>query len=257
MLVNMNASQNFTISKNKTLIFLCISILLVSTIFGSLKFLPLILLFLYKEIFKNITSLFVFLIFSPLLLLTSFSNFSYFVVFILFIVLFSSKFHNSSKNVYHIYLNMMIPFLLVLPFFAQYEGNTYSVLTFGNRLFPIIPSINQSINPNTIAIIAAVCSVLAILNKRYYVFVLRDDILVNQVACPTKIVEYLNYGIKPIVLSEKIGDFKEYGYEYIFINQLDGGIYLGKSRKNIDVIRHIFESNRYNLKQKINENRMN
>lgn len=93
--------------------------------------------------------------------------------------------------------------------------------------------------------------------KSHYGFVLRDDILVNQVACPTKIVEYLNYGIIPIVLSEKIGDFKEYGYEYIFINQLDGGIYLGKSRKNIDVIRHIFESNRYNLKQKINENRMN
>ena len=177
MLANMNTSQNFTISKNKTLIVLCISILLVSTIFGSLKFLPLVLLFLYKEIFKNITSLFIFLAFSPLLLLTSFSNFSYFVVFILFIVLFSSKFHNSSKDVYHIYLNMMIPFLLVLPFFAQYEGNTYSVLTFGNRLFPVIPLINQSINPNTIAIIAAVCSVLAILNKRYYVFALAFYIL--------------------------------------------------------------------------------
>lgn len=248
MLVNMNASQNFTISKNKTLIFLCISILLVSTIFGSLKFLPLILLFLYKEIFKNITSLFVFLIFSPLLLLTSFSNFSYFVVFILFIVLFSSKFHNSSKNVYHIYLNMMIPFLLVLPFFAQYEGNTYSVLTFGNRLFPIIPSINQSINPNTIAIIAAVCSVLAILNKRYYVFVLRDDILVNQVACPTKIVEYLNYGIIPIVLSENIGDFKELGYEYLSINDFNHNVAKRKSLNNTEVVKLIYAKNNINLR---------
>ncbi|NHC03376.1 hypothetical protein G9F31_06290 [Acinetobacter sp. 187] len=166
----MNILHGFKISRSKLSITLCISILLISTIFGSLKFLPFALILLYKEIFKNITSLVIFLLFSPLLLMTSFSNFTYYVVFILFIVLFSSRFYNMAKEVCHIYMNMMIPFLLILPFFPQYEGNTYSVLTFGDRLFPEIPLIDQSINPNTIAIIAATCSLLAILNKRYYLF---------------------------------------------------------------------------------------
>ncbi|CAJ1859341.1 hypothetical protein [Aeromonas veronii] len=46
-------------------------------------------------------------------------------------------------------------------------------------------------------------------------FVLRDDVLVNRVACPTKLVEYIQYGVLPIVLSDAIGDFKELGYKYI------------------------------------------
>lgn len=54
-------------------------------------------------------------------------------------------------------------------------------------------------------------------------FVLRDDIIVNRVACPTKLIEYLEYGIVPIVKSAKIGDFISYGYKYInyqdFINK--------------------------------------
>lgn len=48
-----------------------------------------------------------------------------------------------------------------------------------------------------------------------YGFVLRDDITVNNVACPTKLVEYLQYGIIPIVKTEKIGDFATMGMEYI------------------------------------------
>ena len=46
-------------------------------------------------------------------------------------------------------------------------------------------------------------------------FVLRDDVLVNRVACPTKLLEYIQYGVLPIVLSDAIGDFKELGYKYI------------------------------------------
>lgn len=48
-------------------------------------------------------------------------------------------------------------------------------------------------------------------------FILRDDSLVNNVACPTKLIEYLAHGVVPIVLSEKIGDFKELGYRYVSI----------------------------------------
>lgn len=53
-----------------------------------------------------------------------------------------------------------------------------------------------------------------------YGFVLRDNIDVNQVANPTKLVEYLFYGIVPIVLSPKIGDYDELGYDYIIAEDL-------------------------------------
>ena len=41
-----------------------------------------------------------------------------------------------------------------------------------------------------------------------YGFVLRDDIVVNNVACPTKIIDYIKYDIIPIVKSPHIGDFE-------------------------------------------------
>ena len=87
--------------------------------------------------------------------------------------------------------------------------------------------------------------------KSNYGFVLRDDFLVNQVACPTKIIEYLNYGIIPIVLSEKIGDFSEYGYDYIFLNQLNDRLETRKSEKNIDVIFQLYKDNSFDFKNKI------
>lgn len=49
----------------------------------------------------------------------------------------------------------------------------------------------------------------------HYGLVLRDDIIVNNVACPTKIIEYLEYGIVPVFKSPKIGDFVKMGLEYI------------------------------------------
>ncbi len=40
-----------------------------------------------------------------------------------------------------------------------------------------------------------------------YGFVLREADLVNAVACPTKLVEYLYWGVVPIVITPNIGDF--------------------------------------------------
>lgn len=48
-----------------------------------------------------------------------------------------------------------------------------------------------------------------------YGFILRDEHLLNRVACPTKIVEYMSTGVVPIVLSEEIGDLKSMGYRYV------------------------------------------
>ena len=56
-------------------------------------------------------------------------------------------------------------------------------------------------------------------------FVLRDDIVLNRVACPTKLIEYLSHGVVPIVLSPKIGDFEKLGYQYVTLEEfLAGGI---------------------------------
>ncbi|MEG6612850.1 glycosyltransferase [Pseudoclostridium thermosuccinogenes] len=68
-----------------------------------------------------------------------------------------------------------------------------------------------------------------------YGFILRDDHILNKVACPTKLVEYLYYGIIPIVKYEHIGDFKQYGYEYVKITDFDSNF---KQRKS-DINRNI------------------
>lgn len=46
-------------------------------------------------------------------------------------------------------------------------------------------------------------------------FILRDDSIVNRVACPTKLIEYFEHDIVPVVDTVRIGDFKDLGYKYI------------------------------------------
>ena len=59
--------------------------------------------------------------------------------------------------------------------------------------------------------------------KAHLGFILRDDIIVNKVACPTKLVEYLSCGVIPIVLQPEIGDFNYLGYSYILNDDLVQG----------------------------------
>lgn len=54
-------------------------------------------------------------------------------------------------------------------------------------------------------------------------FILREDIIVNNVSCPTKLIEYLNYDIIPVIDTPKIGDFDDYGMEYIDIREFVKG----------------------------------
>jgi len=56
-----------------------------------------------------------------------------------------------------------------------------------------------------------------------YGFVLRDDTVVNRVACPTKLVEYLSCGVIPIVIQPRIGDFEENGYSYLTLERFIKG----------------------------------
>jgi len=73
----------------------------------------------------------------------------------------------------------------------------------------------------------------------HYGFILRDDILVNRVANPTKLAEYLQYGIIPIVKLAHIGDYDGYHYEYVVFQKLSTKMQARKSTKNKDVYRVI------------------
>lgn len=76
--------------------------------------------------------------------------------------------------------------------------------------------------------------------KAHYGFILRDDIAVNRVACPTKLVEYMFYGIKPIVKSRNIGDFLKMDYEYLDLTNFSiATLNIEKSAKNISIIASI------------------
>lgn len=76
--------------------------------------------------------------------------------------------------------------------------------------------------------------------KAHYGFVLRDNIAVNNVACPTKLVEYMNYGIIPIVLSDEIGDFKSMGFENISVTDISDNLYPQKSVGNVEIIKNLY-----------------
>jgi len=57
-----------------------------------------------------------------------------------------------------------------------------------------------------------------------YGFVLRDEILVNQVACPTKLMEYLYWGVLPIVITPNIGDFNAQNLRGVTLEQFRAGL---------------------------------
>lgn len=54
-------------------------------------------------------------------------------------------------------------------------------------------------------------------------FILRDNSTVNKVACPTKLIEYLSYGVIPIAKNPDIGDFKDDGMAYLAIEDFRTG----------------------------------
>jgi len=74
--------------------------------------------------------------------------------------------------------------------------------------------------------------VIDVLKESHLGFILRDDILVNRVACPTKLIEYLECGVIPIIHQENIGDFATLGYQYLTKEEFLAGDYDSVSLKN-------------------------
>ena len=56
-----------------------------------------------------------------------------------------------------------------------------------------------------------------------YGLVLRDDLVVNRVACPTKLSEYLWFGVIPVVKFAGLGDFPRFGYRYVTLEDFRAG----------------------------------
>lgn len=56
-----------------------------------------------------------------------------------------------------------------------------------------------------------------------YGLVLRDEHVVNRVSCPTKLVEYLDHGVIPVVKSPALGDFERFGYGYVALDDFVAG----------------------------------
>ena len=89
-------------------------------------------------------------------------------------------------------------------------------------------------------------------------FVLRDDTVVNRVACPTKLIEYMQFGIVPIVKSPHVGDFPTYGFQYITLDEFIAGLIPSRAqlahmaRVNLDIlqrIRAVFEQGAERLRR--------
>ena len=63
----------------------------------------------------------------------------------------------------------------------------------------------------------------AVYDRYQYGFLLRDESVVNRVACPTKLLEYILHGIIPILKTPEIGDFADYGMKYVPYTDLLAG----------------------------------
>lgn len=77
----------------------------------------------------------------------------------------------------------------------------------------------------------------------HFGIILRDDIALNRASCPTKIIEYLYYGITPVVKLKEIGDFCDMGYEFVDYNDDLGIISTRKSMRNHQIVMKLIQEN--------------
>lgn len=110
-----------------------------------------------------------------------------------------------SKMLHYIYNNKNSYTFIFLVSDVTYVKNLYLEL-FGEDF----PGILKSVAPE---------DVTQYYTEANFGLIFREDNLINNVSCPTKLIEYLAYGIIPIVISDKIGDFKELGY--VTLNEND------------------------------------
>ena len=75
--------------------------------------------------------------------------------------------------------------------------------------------------------------------------ILRNASPVNRVSCPTKLVEYLMFGLIPVIRTPHLGDFHNHGYFYITEDELREGFIPDAATRdwmaeeNLGVLRHL------------------
>ena len=78
--------------------------------------------------------------------------------------------------------------------------------------------------------------------EAHYGFMMRGDINVSRASCPTKLIEYMYYGMIPIIMTRKIGDFDEMGFESVLYNDFSEALGARKSLKNHRIISELLEN---------------
>jgi glycosyltransferase involved in cell wall biosynthesis len=87
-----------------------------------------------------------------------------------------------------------------------------------------------------------------------YGFLLRDDNIVNNVANPTKLVEYLKYGIVPVVITTKTSDLKPFEVEVLPAEELCAvPLSAQRSFRNIEVFSRYYCEDNYLLSKVIGD----
>jgi hypothetical protein len=90
-----------------------------------------------------------------------------------------------------------------------------------------------------------------------YGFLLRDDNVVNNVSNPTKLVEYLKYGIVPIVITTKTSDVEPFSVDTLRVERLDDfHLVAQRSFRNIEVFNDYYCEENYLLSNVIYGDRL-
>src|SRR5690606_11714462 len=76
----------------------------------------------------------------------------------------------------------------------------------------------------------------------HYGFMMRGDINVSRTSCPTKLIEYMYYGMTPIIMTRKIGDFDEMGFESVLYQDFSEALGVRKSLKNHQIIAELLDN---------------
>lgn len=117
----------------------------------------------------------------------------------------------------------------------QYSHIKYTILTGVIEIFKEKLK-SYKIDPNLIVIKSVHPSELG---KYYemadYGFILRDDNVVNRVANPTKLIEYMAYGIIPIVKSPYLGDYFDMKYEFLGMDGFNVKLKKPESKSNTNI----------------------
>jgi hypothetical protein len=105
------------------------------------------------------------------------------------------------------------------------DSKTVATFSFLSHEYELIKSRAQELDLDSSAFYGF-CSKLELptaYKSHDFGLVLRDDTAVNRVSCPTKLCEYLDFGLIPIVRSPNLGDYQDHDYAYVTEAEFRGG----------------------------------